>query len=166
VVAYLQADYPALQSVLQALSQADVVTVLYIGGRDIRFGESYASDKMSLRADLFDVGEALSQCDAVVCHAANGMTGSALAAGKPVLMLPMTAEQQLFARQVERLGAGISLTDNNVSLALSTSLRALLESSAYVDQARAVAARHADQADGLTTGVQIIADWMATPPTA
>jgi UDP:flavonoid glycosyltransferase YjiC (YdhE family) len=166
VVAYLQADYPALQSVLQALSQADVVTVLYIGGRDIRFGESYASDKMSLRADLFDVGEALSQCDAVVCHAANGMTGSALAAGKPVLMLPMTAEQQLFARQVERLGAGISLTDNNVSLALPTSLRALLESSAYVEQARAVAARHADQADGLTTGVQIIADWMATPPTA
>jgi hypothetical protein len=164
VLAYLHADYPALQSVLQALSRADFATVLYMGGGDTRFGESYGSDKMNLRADLFDVGEALAQCDAVICHAANGLTGSALAAGKPVLMLPMTAEQQLFARQVERLGAGFSLTENNVSVALPPSLRALLQSSAYIDQAREVAARHADQADGLTTGVQIIADWIATPP--
>jgi UDP:flavonoid glycosyltransferase YjiC (YdhE family) len=166
VLAYLHADYPALHSVLQALTGAEVATVLYIGGGDIRSVASYGSDQLSLRADLFDVGAALSQCDVLVCHAANGLTGSALAAGKPVLMLPMTAEQQLFAQQVERLGAGISLTDNQVSVDLPPSLRALLRSSTYIDQARALATRHADQADGLTKGVQIIADWMATPPKA
>jgi UDP:flavonoid glycosyltransferase YjiC (YdhE family) len=46
---------------------------------------------------------------AVVCHGGHGTVLGALAAGVPMVVLPLFADQPYNARRVERLGAGIAL---------------------------------------------------------
>jgi UDP:flavonoid glycosyltransferase YjiC (YdhE family) len=87
----------------------------------------------------------------VVCHGGSGTTFGALAAGVPLVMLPMFADQPTNARLVEKAGAGIavaggtaSATENaNTLLSLRYTLRdavvTVLRTSRYRDAARALA---------------------------
>ena len=46
--------------------------------------------------------------DVAICNATHGTTTQLLLSGIPLLLLPLHAEQSLVARNVERLGAGLS----------------------------------------------------------
>ena len=51
----------------------------------------------------------LPQVDAVVCHAGSGTMLGALAEGKPIVALPMAADQFANAEQIVRTGAGVAV---------------------------------------------------------
>lgn len=160
-LAYLSADCADLEPLLQALAQAELDTVAYVGGRGSEARPPAANGGLALRTELFDVATAMAQCDLLVCHAANGMTAAALAAGKPVLMWPLTAEQQLFAHRVELTGAGAVLGADLSAGAITRQVQAALEPQGLAARARALAARHAHEPDGLACGVQTIVEWLA-----
>jgi UDP:flavonoid glycosyltransferase YjiC (YdhE family) len=46
----------------------------------------------------------------VVCHGGSGTSLATLAAGVPLLVIPLIADQPANARMVEQLGAGIAVT--------------------------------------------------------
>lgn len=58
----------------------------------------------------------LPRCSAVICHGGAGTVSGALAHGVPLICLPREADQFANAEQVARVGAGITLQPNQVSV--------------------------------------------------
>ena len=56
-----------------------------------------------------DQADVLAEASLVVCHGGSGTTLGALAAGVPLVILPMFADQPTNAKLVERVGAGIAV---------------------------------------------------------
>jgi UDP:flavonoid glycosyltransferase YjiC (YdhE family) len=166
VLAYLSQGCTALNPLLHSLAQSGAATVAHVGEAAVASILPPWAGNMVLHPDLFDPGPTLNACDVLVCHAANGMTGAALAAGKPVLMWPMTAEQQLFAHRVAELGVGANLPQEPTPQALSGLLQRAIDPMGMSGRARALAALHAHEPDGLARGVEAILDWLPAGPAA
>ncbi len=78
-------------------------------------------------------------CRAVVHHGGAGTTAAAMRAGMPMLVLPIGAEQPIWAAQVKRLKVGLARRFSNVTMeSLVADLRTLL-APRYVARARAIA---------------------------
>ena len=76
----------------------------------------------------------------MVGHAGAGSTLAALAAGVPMALVPLFADQPFNARRVAELGAAIALEDGLASLpGLDQAVLELLSVPRYRDRARAIA---------------------------
>jgi UDP:flavonoid glycosyltransferase YjiC (YdhE family) len=80
---------------------------------------------------------------AMVGHGGSGSTLMAMAAGMPLAVVPLFADQPINAARVAALGAGLHL--NGVD-ALATAVRSLLAVPSYRAEASAVAAEIASHA--------------------
>lgn len=77
---------------------------------------------------------------AMVGHAGAGSTLTALAAGVPMALVPLFADQPFNARLVAELGAAIALDGGPASLpALGRAVTKLLGEARYRDRARSIA---------------------------
>lgn len=77
---------------------------------------------------------------AMVGHAGAGSTLTALAAGVPMALVPLFADQPFNARRVAELGAAIALDGGPASLpALGQAVPELLSDARYRDRASAIA---------------------------
>jgi UDP:flavonoid glycosyltransferase YjiC (YdhE family) len=83
---------------------------------------------------------------AMVCHGGSGTVNAGLAAGVPMVVVPLFADQPYNARRVADLGAGIALEPDEL-VRLPDAVRSLLADRSY----RAAAARIADGARRLPT---------------
>lgn len=102
------------------------------------------------------LSQTLPRCAAVLCHGGRGTTLTALGQGVPVCALPLSADQPIVARVVERSGAGLCASTGAVQLGpfacphtdpalldpldLRRQLRRLLAEPAFGERARAVQA--------------------------
>lgn len=87
----------------------------------------------------------LPHVSAVVCHGGSGTVLGALAAGVPLVVVPLFADQPENAEQVEVAGAGIAVPFQRATpAAVAEALTRLLTESAFTARARAVAADIAD----------------------
>jgi UDP:flavonoid glycosyltransferase YjiC (YdhE family) len=78
---------------------------------------------------------------AMVCHGGTGTLRAGLAAGVPLVVLPMFADQPDNAARVDELGAGIGLAEGAGGIAgMAAAVRAVLADPRYRAQAAAVAA--------------------------
>ncbi len=76
---------------------------------------------------------------AVIHHGGAGTTAAALRAGKPSLILPLTADQSFWARQVDRLGAGPPpLRKRHLPRDLNAGLRLIREDRGITARAQAI----------------------------
>jgi UDP:flavonoid glycosyltransferase YjiC (YdhE family) len=91
-----------------------------------------------------DLAQALPECEVVVCHAGESTVSQALLAGRPLLMMPQSAESFLTARRVREMGAGINIGELARPLDWPASVRSLLSDERYRQAAQAFAQRHAD----------------------
>jgi UDP:flavonoid glycosyltransferase YjiC (YdhE family) len=82
------------------------------------------------QADVFAVA------DLVVCHGGSGTTYGALAAGLPLVLVPIFADQFENARRVAAAGAGITVDGTH---AIAFGIRTVLASESYGTRARAIA---------------------------
>ncbi|WP_296952484.1 glycosyltransferase [uncultured Massilia sp.] len=109
VFAYLRGPHPEHAAMLAALARAGCRTLCYLpevaGGKAAPF--VHASIAWARAPVALDA--ALAQAAFVVCHAGESTVAQALLAGRPLLMLPQTAEAFLTARRVCELGAGINV---------------------------------------------------------
>jgi MGT family glycosyltransferase len=76
---------------------------------------------------------------AVVCHGGSGTLLGALAAGLPLVVAPMFADQPDNARQVERVGAGIAVLEPDVTL-LRAAIQRVLEEKEFREKAAHISA--------------------------
>jgi UDP:flavonoid glycosyltransferase YjiC (YdhE family) len=79
----------------------------------------------------------------VVCHGGSGTAFGALAAGVPLVVLPLFADQPVNARLVSSAGAGITVSPHAPAARLHDAVRTVLGDTAY----RAAAGRIAEEMD-------------------
>jgi UDP:flavonoid glycosyltransferase YjiC (YdhE family) len=88
--------------------------------------------------------ELLGHVRAVLCHGGSGTVLGTLAAGVPMVVLPLFADQPTNAAEVAKVGAGLSVPyAGATSDALAQALTRVLGESSFSDRARALAAEMA-----------------------
>ena len=96
----------AYRSALQAVADLPARVLLTVG-RAVAVGD-LGPLPANVHAEAWvPQADVLAEAAAVVCHGGSGTTLGALAAGVPVVMVPMFADQPANARRVADLGAGI-----------------------------------------------------------
>jgi MGT family glycosyltransferase len=75
---------------------------------------------------------------AMICHGGSGTVNAGLAAGMPMVVVPMFADQPHNARRVADVGAGIALEPDDL-VRLPDAVRSLLADRSYRDAARRIA---------------------------
>lgn len=145
--AYLKPEHAATEAALALLQAGPWSTLAYVPGLAGTLKQRHASPHLVFVDRPVPMAAAAAQADAVLCHAGSGTVCAALQAGKPVVMLPMHAEQLLFARRVQAAGAGSWLLDGQVGSQLAVHLQQALSGGAMRQAAQVFAARHAGRGD-------------------
>jgi UDP-N-acetylglucosamine:LPS N-acetylglucosamine transferase len=140
--AYLKGEYGAVERVLQCLRDGPWLSLVHVTGLRPEMRQRYSQANLSFSNGPVAMTEALSQAQAVLCHAGSGTVCTALQAGVPVLMLPMHAEQLLFARRVSAAQAGQYVLEADLAQQLPAALKQALLAGAWRAGAQALAARH------------------------
>ncbi len=139
---YLPRSHPALGSALARLHAAPVASLLHIAGATDAEAREAGSTRLTVVSQPVRAARALEQASVLLGHGGAGSTHEALQAGRPVLLLPMQAEQLLLARRVAAAGAGIFMWPQEVESGFDRALAALLDSPGFAAAARSLAARN------------------------
>ncbi|RZA36462.1 MAG: hypothetical protein EOP92_05270 [Lysobacteraceae bacterium] len=144
VFAYLRRGVPESSDVLGALVRQGCRVLCYMPDVAAGAPAPVESPQLAYAPGPVSLPEALAGCELVVSHAGEALSAQALLAGRPLLMLPQSAESFLMARRVARLGAGINAMAQPRPRDWEAMLGALLEGQAFHDAAAAFARRYAD----------------------
>ncbi|WP_205697471.1 glycosyltransferase [Conexibacter sp. SYSU D00693] len=144
VTGMLDAAQHAYDIVLEAVAGLPVSVLMTVGpGPELeRFADAPANVEVLRWLPQEDV---LPWADAVVCHGGSGSTTGALAAGVPLVVMPMFADQPQNAARVAAAGAGIAVTGHEPAPVRAAVERLLAEPS-YGKAARRVAGEVAGHA--------------------
>lgn len=137
VFAYIKTNSPHFAPTLKALSELDVNTIVHAPGISIKNIKTYESGNLVFSVDPVRMEDVRHQCDVGICHAGAGTTEALLAAGKPVLLLPMQGEQESTARKVEQLGAGLWVHQDAKVVNFKKLLKRLLNEPSFTLKAQA-----------------------------
>jgi hypothetical protein len=140
VFAYLK-SMEALVYLLDFLKRAGWPTLVYAPEAE-RMADPFGCGTLRIAARPLDIREVTATCSLAVLNAGHNATLQFLLAGKPVLALPMSGEQQLVARNVERLDAGLGVGHDCPSAAVA-SLDRIANDPQYGNGARRFANRYA-----------------------
>ncbi len=141
--AYVKPGYKHFDALLQQLRAASCAVLMHIPGLSEPDRAALESTHLRISPDPVDMRYACREAAAVICHAGFGTVLDALLAGLPTLLLPMQLEQSLTARNVERLGAGLTIDKDVQQPDFSTPLRALCDDPGYGERARVFAGKYA-----------------------
>jgi hypothetical protein len=140
--AYLKGEYGGVERVLQCLRAGPWLSLVHVTGLRPDMRQRFSAANLAFSDGPVAMAEALGQAQAVLCHAGSGTVCTALQAGVPVLMLPMHAEQLLFARRVSAAQAGHYVLEADLAKHLPAALQQVLAAGALRCGAQALAARH------------------------
>lgn len=140
--AYLKGEYGAVERVLQCLRDGPWLSLVHVTGLRPEMRQRFSQANLAFSNGPVAMAAALSQAQAVLCHAGSGTVCTALQAGVPVLMLPMHAEQLLFARRVSAAQAGHYVLEADLAKQLAGALKHVLGAGELRAGAQALAARH------------------------
>ncbi len=143
VFAYLRATQSGVREALEALLRQGCRVLCYMPEVASGAPPPVAHPLLRFAPGPLPMPAVLETCELVACHAGEATTAQALLAGRPLLMLPMSAESYLMARRVAHLGAGINASGPPGPHDWDGFVRALLHAPGYRDAARAFARRHA-----------------------
>jgi UDP:flavonoid glycosyltransferase YjiC (YdhE family) len=155
VFAYLKGAYPAISRVLKILG-GEFETVAYVSGLNSEQRRHLAGDGLCLTDGPISFERAAVEADALVCHGGAGTAPWFLAAGKPVLLLPYSAEQLVNARQIEQTGAGRVVLADFIAKEFASALNELTRESAASSAARCLASRWLKQPDASRVAAQAV----------
>jgi hypothetical protein len=142
VFAYLR-DGPQTEGVIAALAQSRLRTLVYWPDAPTSNHRRLQGESLHFADRAIALEEVMGGCRFVVGYASHHLTAEALLTGKPLMLVPMFLEQELTARAVERIGAGISLTGKGRGLRLNRVINQMQDDVSLHESAQAFAARHA-----------------------
>ena len=143
VFAYLRRAAPESAEVLGALLRQGCRVLCYMPEVAAGAPAPLDSPRLAWAPGPVFLPEALAGCELVVSHAGEALSAQALLAGRPLLMLPHSAESFLMARRVAQLGAGINALEQPRPRNWEAMVGALLDGPGYRDAAVAFARRYA-----------------------
>ncbi len=132
-----QAQLPVVRRIVDALGQLPVRGL-------VTLGHSLADDGIVAPENVVIVPSAphsqiLPRASAVITHAGHGTVIKALAAGIPLVCLPMGRDQEDTAARVTLTGSGVRLKSSASAAAIAEATRAVLHDSRYREAARSLA---------------------------
>lgn len=127
-----------LQRVIDAVAQLPMKAIVTLGG-SIRPEEVRGADNVAL-LESAPHRAVLSSAALAVTHGGHGTVLKALAAGKPLLILPHGRDQQDNAVRVTERGAGLCLDRRAETSAIQTALSTLLQDPSYAAAAHVLGA--------------------------
>jgi UDP:flavonoid glycosyltransferase YjiC (YdhE family) len=142
-------------AVLEAAAELPARVLLTLGSRDADV-EALGPAPANLRVERWVApADVLAQADAVVSHGGFGTTLGAVAAGLPLVVVPLFGDQPDNARRVEAVGAGVvvwphpeaardSIRSSIDPVALREAVETVLADPSYGGSARTIAAEMAE----------------------
>lgn len=102
--AYLPADHPAIRTILSLIGRCGLRGMVYVrnAGDDLRTLIETAN--IAFVTGPQDLPEVFKKTSVVLHHGGNGISGNALAAGRPQVVFPIFLEQWLTGRRLQELG--------------------------------------------------------------
>ncbi|HEX8704014.1 MAG TPA: nucleotide disphospho-sugar-binding domain-containing protein, partial [Myxococcaceae bacterium] len=147
------------RTLIEALDLPGVQTVVSAGASYAELSAGKLPGNVLLFPRVPQV-ELLPRMDLVIGHGGNNTTNETLAAGKPLLVIPVGGEQQDNSRRVEYLGAGLSLRPEQLSVEkVRQAVTRLREEPSFVQKTRQLQAQ-LDETDGTGTAARLIT-WLA-----
>ena len=144
IFAYLK-PFPMLTDLLEMLNERKYPTVIYPDGIDQGIQGRYESETLHFAKERLSMADVGQQCDLAILNAGHGATCDILLAGKPILQVPLQAEQELMAKNIERLGAGQTISARlQDQPRMEHALDDLLNNPSYTQAAQRFAARYAN----------------------
>jgi UDP:flavonoid glycosyltransferase YjiC (YdhE family) len=145
VYAYLKAS-KSLEAVLKVLAEAGDSTVVFADGIDPATRKKFSSPTLRFETERLDLAAVGAECDVAVHNANHGTLARLLLAGRPMVQLPLTLEQTVLARAVDRTGAAETVLPGcgDVGGDFGRKLEAVPSDARYADAAGRFAAAHAD----------------------
>jgi UDP:flavonoid glycosyltransferase YjiC (YdhE family) len=142
VYSYLK-PFPTLADLLQILNEKKYPMLIYPDGIKRKIQQQYQSDTLRFVNERLNMAEVGQQCDLAILNAGHGTTCDILLAGKPIMPVPLQAEQQLMAENVSRLGAGATVSARQKDRArMESVLDDLLTNPSYTEAAQRFAQRY------------------------
>jgi glycosyltransferase (activator-dependent family) len=124
-------DSLPMPTAMAALSKIDADVIVGITDEHPGFGDDLPDNVRVLQG--LSLHMLLPTCAAIVHHGGAGTTMTAAVHGLPQLVIPQVADQTTNAMQIAATGAGINLSDTEVSVeSIHDSVVRLLEESAYL----------------------------------
>lgn len=148
VAAYLRAQWQPLLPLAQALRDKGCDAVFFVPGADDALLDALratGAQAQNTPLRLFCPG---ATPDLTICHAGHGSVAASLVAGVPLLLAPIYVEQDITARNVERLGAGRRVAPDASPATLRQALDELLDAPACRAAAASFHAAHPGYSPG------------------
>jgi UDP:flavonoid glycosyltransferase YjiC (YdhE family) len=141
VLAHMTRAPAAFRAALAAVAELEARVLLTVGRAfdPVGLGPVPAHVHVERWVDQADV---LDRADLVVCHGGSGTTYGALAAGVPVVAVPMFADQFENARRATAAGAGLTAADGDAP-GIAAAIGRVLADAAYARAAGRIAAEMA-----------------------
>jgi hypothetical protein len=114
IFAYLR-NFPALPQLLQALRDSAQPTLIYADKLDRAIRDHFSCKNIRFEQERLNIAKVLAECDLGITHAGLTTTAMLLRAAKPVLLVPLTEEQAITARQIHLQVAGLGVLPDQPS---------------------------------------------------
>jgi UDP:flavonoid glycosyltransferase YjiC (YdhE family) len=159
VLGYMSIAADVYRMVLAAVKDTHARVLLTVGRRFDRALLGSVPGQVRVEAWI-DQAEVLRHADLVVCHGGSGTALGALAAGVPLVLVPLFADQFENARRIAATGAGLGVEhapdsargsrrpiDARAAPRVTDSIHAVLEDASFRRRARSIAAEMAAAPD-------------------
>ncbi len=137
--AYLSADVPCAEQLVQGLARAGHPGTAYLRGATPEARQRLRRTGLEILDAPASLDEVLPHAAVVVHHGGAGLAQQALAAGRPQLFFPDHLERMLTAQRVHQLGAGLYLAGEFPVDAVPQALRRLAGEQSFTERARTAA---------------------------
>lgn len=142
IFCYLKRDHPAIEALMACLRAGPWCSLVYIAGTSLQDETRWSGHNLRVINRLVDMPLVLADADLALNHGNTGSVYATLAAGVPMVMLPLHAEHLLLARRVVTTGAGILLWPQEAEGGLAPAIKAMLGSPGFRSAAKALADRN------------------------
>lgn len=142
VFMYLK-PFPTLQAFLQILNEKKLPTLIYPDGISDRIKRQFTSETLRFVDKPLDMKTIGETATVAVCNGNHGTSAELLLSGIPILLVPLQAEQNITARNIERMGAGLSAPKKHPA-SMGKKLDALINDPRYRQAAQAFAQRYSE----------------------
>lgn len=139
--AYLSANYPFIEQVIQGLCQTTVPGDVFAGRLPLELRERLEASSLNVLAKAPDWNDMLPRVSLVVHQSGLGTAQSCATAGVPQLVIPTHLEHELTSLAVLRLGIGAAIVPPFSAADVATGIERLLTKPAYRDAATKIAAQ-------------------------
>lgn len=164
IAVYLKQNEAGLDKLLSELNQTGFAAICYVGGGDsVALSRQFPSKTLTFVATPLDLQAAAIHCDLLICHAGSGAVSSFLDEGKPVLMLPQTVEQFIYASAVVATGAGQLYETSKSVHSFQSVVSTMLTKPDYALAAQQLSLRNQSRsADAIAVAVDKTLDFLKT----